>query len=402
MIPGFHDQSKLLTGTTGLKNPSMAFGESLNFGIFNNKFDPYLQSKNSLVKYQYWIDSGSKSIKDMSLNVEGARSVNINYPGKGPVAEEDASSLKTKSVNLNKKWYERGAYPSLPQNFPTPVPNPHGFDPNTLYSGKLNERLRDRKKLLSDRGLPDMSVNAYKDDKNLQDLAQIDNNANEYIDNDLINFYFEDVTTYRGKAAVLIAFRALISSFADSTTADWQTQTYVGRPDKFYIYGGFDRKINITFDIAINSSDEMIPSWRKLNYLQGMCYPVAYPGAVPMVAPIMKITIGNLLEGVYCVLNSINFNFDESTIWETTPGFQLPTYVRVSIDFNVLYDTIPIANANHFAQKQPWIATKDILKYNRAGNAVLKAKKSVEQDVNSDATEVTPDYSNLMIESDIY
>jgi len=215
-------------------------------------------------------------------------------------------------------------------------------------------------------GLPNIQVNNYIDTKNASELFIVDKsnengrtNLAKFTDIDIMDFYFEDITSEKTGKSILIPFRANITSISDGTSADWTTNTYVGRPDKFYIYGGFDRRLGVSFEAAVNSKAELLTTWRKLNYLQGMCYPTSYPGNVSMTAPIMAVTIGALFERVFVVMNSISFDFDASTIWEIEKdaenNYQLPQIIKVTVDLNVLYDQLPIARTNHFAQDETWM-----------------------------------------------
>jgi hypothetical protein len=119
------------------------------------------------------------------------------------------------------------------------------------------------------------------------------------------------------------------------------------------------RRVGLSFEVAVNSKAELLSVWRKLNYLQGMCYPTAYPHNVSMTAPIMAITVGAILQRVFTVMNSVSFDFDGSTLWEiekdANNNYQLPMMIKVSVDMNVLYDSLPITNARHFAQDQSWM-----------------------------------------------
>jgi hypothetical protein len=45
-------------------------------------------------------------------------------------------------------------------------------------------------------------------------------------------------------------FRSYIDSFSDSYSADWKAQSYMGRGEKFYKYGGFDRSISLAFTVV--------------------------------------------------------------------------------------------------------------------------------------------------------
>ena len=245
--------------------------------------------------------------------------------------------------------------------------------PNSYYV-QLKDRLRATSKTkvtLSDRGFAD-SENAFIDEKNTRKMTQMhhDNVAGDYLgleefnDTDLIDFYFEDLSVLSGfHESVLIPFRAIITNISDGTSATWQAQDYMGRADKFYIYQGFERHIDLSFEVAINSKAEFVTSWQKINYLNGMCYPTAYPQDIALKAPVIALTVGNLFNRVIVVMNSFNISLDGGTLWEIQKGYQLPTYIKIQTAMTVIYADVPQASGNHYAQNQDWIQP-NVYEYN--------------------------------------
>jgi hypothetical protein len=212
----------------------------------------------------------------------------------------------------------------------------------------------------------DKYTEAYIDGKNARPIEIIDEKADgstgikffKY-DNDLIDFYFEDISSLSGNSnnvtpqtSIVIPFRAIITNYSDDVSSQLDSFRYIGRPDPIFKYGGFDRNVNIAFDVVANSAAELMPMWQKINYLYGMCYPVAYPKSVAMKPPIMRITVGNLLQRVYAIMKSINFSVNKDSIWEIEKGKQLPMYINIQTSFTIIYDDIPLAQSNHFSQTQ--------------------------------------------------
>lgn len=239
---------------------------------------------------------------------------------------------------------------------------------NTYYSLMI-QRLYEKGKLLDDKGFPSIK-NQFSDDKNRLNMIKMPASDEEvigttpYEDNDLIDFFFEDLSSLSGtNASIVIPFRAILTNISDGTNANWSAQDYMGRADKFWIYQGFERRVAVQFDVAINSKDEFISSWNKINYLHGMCYPVEYPAQVALKAPIMALTIGNLFTRIQVILNSFNVSFDGNSLWEIEKGYQMPMYIKIQTDMTVIFDDIPLASKKHYAQNQDWI-TPRIYDYN--------------------------------------
>ena len=70
-----------------------------------------------------------------------------------------------------------------------------------------------------------------------------------------------------------IHFRSFIDSFSDNYSANWTSQQFMGRGEKFHRYGGFDRTISMAWTVAAMSIDELIPMYQKLNYLASSLAP---------------------------------------------------------------------------------------------------------------------------------
>jgi len=105
--------------------------------------------------------------------------------------------------------------------------------------------------------------------KNKRDMYLNDSDQSK----DLIFFYFYDLVN-----EIYIPFRATISSITDNNTADWETVKYMGRADNLYIYKGFSRDATFTFKVYANSIRELVPMWKRINYLVGLTRPSGYTG----------------------------------------------------------------------------------------------------------------------------
>jgi hypothetical protein len=110
-------------------------------------------------------------------------------------------------------------------------------------------------------------------------------------------------------------FRAFIDSFSDSYTSDWNSYNYVGRGDKFYNYTGFERTINLSFTVFAQSKAELIPMYRKLNYLASSLAP-DYSNSGFMKGNLHKMSIGGYLFEQVGIIKSLTYDIPEETPWE--------------------------------------------------------------------------------------
>lgn len=164
---------------------------------------------------------------------------------------------------------------------------------------------------------------------------------------DLIDFYFMG-TKYEQtdpKNEVLV-FRATLTGFSDDFEPGWNNINIMGRPDGSYIYTSFGRSISFSFRVAALSRAEMIPMWRKLNYLATYTMPDFSTARAS--GPMMRLTIGNLFQKTPGFISSLNISIPDDTTWDIAEDAdinplakQLPTVIDVSVSFTVISDYRP-------------------------------------------------------------
>lgn len=163
--------------------------------------------------------------------------------------------------------------------------------------------------------------------------VNIPNNPDKNI-NDLVKFRIQAIDGDNPTKSSWMIFRAYITQFSDSTDATWNDVKYAGRGDRFYVYDGFTRKINIGFKVAALSDIEMKPMYQKLNYLMGNLMP-DYNDTL-MRGPLVKMTVGNWIDGQVGVLNSLSYTIPQDSPWEIGLADKyliLPHIVEVNMTF---------------------------------------------------------------------
>jgi hypothetical protein len=144
----------------------------------------------------------------------------------------------------------------------------------------------------------------------------------------------------------IIVFRAHITNFDDSITANWTPVTMIGRADPNYTYTGMSRDVGLSFDVYATDRDEVKPIWRKLNALAGYTSPTYDPESIAMIAPWMRLTVGDLFVQAPVVLTSISYDFAMDAPWEINieedpTMMQVPLKIGVSLNFNMIGDYMP-------------------------------------------------------------
>ena len=178
-------------------------------------------------------------------------------------------------------------------------------------------------------------------------LVAVDNDSAQ--SKDIIFFYFFDLIN-----SVYIPFRATISGLSEQNSADWEDVAYMGRADKLFVYKGFSRDVNLAFTVYANSINELIPMWKRINYLVGLTRPSKYTGKGVDTAqaengaflkntseasiaaartsqfiypPMVTLRLGDLYWDQPCVISSISVNIPDDTNWESYRGDDEYNYV---------------------------------------------------------------------------
>ena len=171
-------------------------------------------------------------------------------------------------------------------------------------------------------------------------------------------------------------FRALLDDFSDSYTAKWDAVQYVGRGEELYNYQGFGREISMGWTVYAQSKAELIPMYKKLNYLASTLAP-DYTEAGMMRGNIVKITVGGYIFDQPGIIKSINFGVPQESPWEIaidvegnedTSVKQLPHMIKVTgFTFVPIHKFIPAKAGSLTNPIQKYIALA-----NSSGNTNYK------------------------------
>ena len=146
-------------------------------------------------------------------------------------------------------------------------------------------------------------------------------------------------------------FRCTMTGFTDSFNPGWDRIDIMGRPDGAYLYTSFDRQVSFNFTVAALSRSEMIPMWRKLNYLSTYTMPDFIGSARPS-GPFMRISIGDLFKNTPGFISSLSYTIPDETTWDIAEDAkvtvnanvnakQLPMAMEVAMSFTIVGDFRP-------------------------------------------------------------
>ena len=169
--------------------------------------------------------------------------------------------------------------------------------------------------------------------------------ANEI--NDLVKFRIAALN--RDGSKTYMHFRAFINSFSDTYGAAWDSISYMGRGEDLYKYSKFSRNISVGFTVAAQSKGELIPQYKKLNYLASTLAPdygtKGYMGGV-----ITTLTLGGWLYEQPGFITSLSLTPPQESPWEIgidTKGNndskvkELPHIINVEMAFTPIHQFIP-------------------------------------------------------------
>jgi len=135
------------------------------------------------------------------------------------------------------------------------------------------------------------------------------------IKNDLVKFRIAVIDNQDPTQKTFIHFRALLESIEDNYTATWNPQQYLGRGEQFYTYGGFGRTVSLGWTVAAQSKEELIPMYKKLNYLASTLAP-DYSGNGYMKGNLVQLTIGGYFYEQPGIITSMNLSLSNETPYE--------------------------------------------------------------------------------------
>ena len=174
-------------------------------------------------------------------------------------------------------------------------------------------------------------------------------------------------------------FRAFIDNISDSYDAEWNAVNYMGRGEKLYKYGGFDRKMSLGFTVAAQSKDELNTMYDKLNFLASSLAPEYLDSLTSgyMTGNIAYITLGDYINDQPGIITSLTYDIPEDSPWEinrddltnvdesgiNSTVRQLPHIIKVSLNFTPIHKFRPSKQTwqNDFTKEGKGIATSTVL-----------------------------------------
>ena len=167
--------------------------------------------------------------------------------------------------------------------------------------------------------------------------------------NDLCKFRIAALDNSGNGNAVYMHFRAFLDNFDDNYNANWNPVNYVGRGDTLYNYSGFTRTIGLGFTAFAQSKAELIPMYRKLNYLASTLTP-DYNQAGFMRGNLLRLTVGGYLYETPGFITNLTYTVPQESPWEIAidqegnPDYsvkELPHMIKCTFGFTPIHKFLP-------------------------------------------------------------
>ena len=133
--------------------------------------------------------------------------------------------------------------------------------------------------------------------------------------NDLVKFRIAAIDNTNPKLKDFMHFRAYIDAFSDTYNGSWTGVKYMGRGEQFHKYEGFSRTISLAFTVAAQSKEELIPMYKKLNFLASNLAP-SYSTSGYMAGSLVTLTLGGWCYELPGFITSMTLDVPQESPWE--------------------------------------------------------------------------------------
>ena len=151
----------------------------------------------------------------------------------------------------------------------------------------------------------------------------------------------------------VVAFPAIVSSFQDQYTSNWNEENIYGRMDPLMVFQNTQRQITMDWSVVAYSGEEARTNYIKFKQLSRLLYPTYSEenGVFTMAgAPLLRVKFTNLVQGetivgangggLLCAVNGFSFNPVMEDGWAEmgSPGSVFSKNYNVSTTLKVLHE----------------------------------------------------------------
>ena len=275
-----------------------------------------------------WHEKQDQSSEDPNIitysggpgSILGIGKTNIKFAGQ---SSRDRTGINNPLTITDPDYFLKGNHSNRgKENKISTLTQPSGYKVGYNESSRIDQRINrgnpGKKNVNINTGLPTTSYTLGIGEAldKINALAPYsDTSPNHTEHNDLVKFSIGILNNDGSGKSTYIHFRSFINSFDDAYTADWGETQYVGRGDKFYNYKGFNRSISMGWTTYAQSREELIPMYKKLNYLASSLAPDYSSGGF-MRGNLARLTVGGYLYNQLGIIKSITYTIPQESTWE--------------------------------------------------------------------------------------
>ena len=167
----------------------------------------------------------------------------------------------------------------------------------------------------------------------------------------------------------IVKFKAMLTSFSDSFSSNWNTEEVYGRMDAMQTFQSTTRSVSLGWIVPSSSIQEARQNMQKFALLASMLYPsfdtnkdARFGGATSIAAsPLFKLKVVNLVSsgaggvkdaGLLGSCSGFDFSPDLEAGFFDSPGELLPKMFELSCEFQVMHQH-PVGWTNE-GNKSEW------------------------------------------------
>jgi hypothetical protein len=346
---------------------------ALNIGLLLNRNDPITKRSDD-------IESG-RTIHERNNNDQ--QKLSLEQTIYSSTHQTDKSN-STNVINISdkEKQYRNeilDKYNYNSENFPYPLVH---YNQNNLTQTiilekrkkfKKNNDIRTNHQITDKREITFADVNQSKmnnhysnidtpgiDPNQISDIVNMalpDNNSDNYelIEaQQMIPFYIEKVAPPKERCY----FREYIKDLSETFTPSWNESSAIGRSEQVRKYVNTSRTIDFGFIMTAKHPDELIPMYKKLNWLVSCTYPEYNSAGFMSVPPLIRLKIGNIYTGfglnksIVGYFDSIQITYLENELWEISKGFEVPRIISITCPMTIIHEVMPHSRTQFFGIAQ--------------------------------------------------
>ena len=283
-----------------------------------------------------------------------------------------AQTSKPSQIDQTAVDYGRGAYQA--------GANGTSYSPTTRAYSALISKIESQSNI--NVGTPSQTTNhtVVRGAKNFK--YNLDNLKTVFdrVDENILSIIFTIINPFDQKEEP-IALSAYMKGFRDNFDGTWNEYNYVGRSESFYTYNKFKRNIGFSLDIPCFNKAELLDKYRKLGQLASTTAG-AYNENNLLGGVIIRLTIGNHINGDYGLLTNLSYEIPDDSSWDIDEG--LAMYIKATFSFTIIQANLPKYTQNGLFASGPAALNNESNQLQQSTRDLLrKGPPTINADINN-------------------